>query len=270
MPHLRLPDGRLAYRDRGAGRALTALHGFTLGGASWLEVARLVGPGRRWLLPDLRGHGGTRLRAGAPHTLAAAADDVVRLWDALDLPAADLLGYSMGGRLALHLAAARPERIARLVVVSAHAGLAPAARPARRAADAALAAALERDGLPAFLDAWTAQPLFAGLARRGAGPQRRFRRWRLRSHPAGLTASLREMGAGTMDPVWDGLARVRAPVLLVVGAEDARYRAAAERLRQRMPQAELAVVPGAGHAVPLERPHRFARVLREFLDATDS
>ena len=113
---------------------------------------------------------------------------------------ATYVGYSMGGRLCLHLALARPETVERLVLVSATAGIEDDdERATRRAADDALATSLERDGVDAFLDGWLAQPMFATLADPGLDDRRR-------NVAAGLASSLRLAGTGTQQPLWDRLA----------------------------------------------------------------
>lgn len=270
MPQLAIPDGTLAYLDRGTGPPVTCCHGFALAAASWTEVAAAAGPGWRWLLPDHRGHGRTRVPAAASHSLEAGAEDVLRLWDAVGAERSHLVGYSMGGRLALTLAVRAPERLSSLVVVSAHAGLEADERPPRRAADRAWARRLRREGVGPFADAWEALPLLAGVARRSRRARARLARLRRRSRPEGLAASLRDGGAGTMTPIWERLATVTCPVLVVAGAEDPRYRAHAVRLAARLPHGRVAVVPRCGHAVPAERPYLLGRMLREFLRSVET
>ena len=170
-----------------------------------------------------------------------------------------LCGYSMGGRLALAAALALPARVERLVLAGASPGLAdPAERAARRAADEALAARIEADGVEAFVEAWGAQPLFAGQPR---GIADFARADRLRNTAAGLAAALRGMGTGTMEPLWDRLGALRMPVTLIAGERDAKFRAIAERMASAIPQATLVIAPGAGHAVHLEAPQVVAGAL---------
>jgi 2-succinyl-6-hydroxy-2,4-cyclohexadiene-1-carboxylate synthase len=265
VPVLSLPDVELAYAVSGDGPPVTFLHGFTQRGAAWWETLDHLGPGFTAVLPDLRGHGGTRTAPAAPHTLEACAEDLARLWDALGIESTDLVGYSMGGRLALHLAASRPRRLRSLAVIGAHAGLPEAEREARRAADEELAAGIERDGVAAFAERWAAMPLFAGLQLRGPEFLARISETRRANRAEGLAASLRDMGAGAMAPVWDRLPDFDRPALVVVGEEDARYRELGARLAAALPRGRLEVVPDAGHAVHLEQPERFAELLRRFL-----
>src|SRR5690606_23536537 len=110
---------------------------------------------------------------------------------------ATYVGYSMGGRLALHLALARPDLVRRLVLIGATGGIDDEDdRAARRAADERLAAHLEQVGVATFVDEWLAQPLFAGLS-----PTAAARDERLANTAEGLASSLRLAGTGTQEPL---------------------------------------------------------------------
>jgi 2-succinyl-6-hydroxy-2,4-cyclohexadiene-1-carboxylate synthase len=260
-------DARLSYFVAGAGQPVTLLHGFTQSGHSWREIIARMPEGWRWIVPDLRGHGETVTRQGAPCSMDACTDDLVALWEELDLGRTHLVGYSMGGRLALHVAARRPERVASLLTIGAHAGLEEDARAGRVRGDEALAERIEKEGIEPFVDYWQSLPLFAGLARRGDAYLAEVRAERLKNHVAGLACSLRGMGAGVMEPVWDDLKRVTAPCTFVAGQLDHGYVASARKLAAAVPQGRVEIVPRAGHAVHLERPDAFARILANHLAA---
>ena len=147
-------DVRLNYFVSGDGPPVTLLHGFTQSGRSWREVISRMPEGWKWIVPDLRGHGETVTRPGAPCSLDACTGDLVALWQELDLGRTHLVGYSMGGRLALHIAASRPERLLSLLTIGAHAGLDDDARAGRRQGDEALAERIEKDGIASFVDYW--------------------------------------------------------------------------------------------------------------------
>jgi 2-succinyl-6-hydroxy-2,4-cyclohexadiene-1-carboxylate synthase len=230
--------------------ALVLLHGFTQTRQSWRRTVQALGaPGYRALVPDLPGHGQSAQRT--PSFDACTA--YVR---ALAPDRFTLVGYSMGGRIALHAALALRDRVERLVLVGASPGIAdPAEREVRRAADAALADRIEQIGVEAFAAEWGAQPLFAGQPPRVAAAANADR---LRNTPAGLAAALRGLGTGVMAPLWDRLGELTVPVTLVVGERDEKFRTLAERMRERLPDARLAIIPGAGHAAQLERPDAVA------------
>lgn len=228
---------------------VVALHGFAGTGRSWERAAPAA------LAPDLPGHGAA---AGVrPVTFAGCVERV--------LAAAPehfvLAGYSMGGRVALHVALAAPERVVRLVLVSATAGIDDAAqRAARRAADERLAAEIERDGIAAFAERWTAQPLFAADPPEARARQREDV---LRNDPAGLAAALRGIGTGAMAPLWGRLHELAMPAAVLAGERDAKYVTLGERLAAALPGCSgLTVVPGAGHGLLREAPEAVARALR--------
>jgi 2-succinyl-6-hydroxy-2,4-cyclohexadiene-1-carboxylate synthase len=264
---LETEDVQLNYEVIGDGTPVTLLHGFTQSGRSWHEVVALMPAGWKWVLPDLRGHGATRVRPGAPYTMEACTDDLERLWDSLGIERTHLVGYSMGGRLALHVAATRPERILSLLTIGAHAGLDEEAREGRRRADEALAQRIENDGLEAFVNYWSSLPMFEGLERRGPSFAAEVRAARMDNHAAGLAESLRGMGAGAMRPVWHELEGVKSPSTFVAGQLDHGYAASARRLAATVRNGRVVLVQRAGHTVHQERPEAFSRLLLAHLDA---
>jgi 2-succinyl-6-hydroxy-2,4-cyclohexadiene-1-carboxylate synthase len=172
----------------------------------------------------------------------------------------------MGARLALGCAVRHPARVASLVLLAGRAGIAdPGERASRRRADEALAARIEQSGVEAFVDEWLAQSLFATLQRLGAEFMARERTARLANDARGLASSLRTLGPAAQPPLFDALPRVTVPVLLVAGALDLRFVAAAHELARGLPRAEVCVIPDAGHATHLEQPEAFRRAVREFL-----
>jgi 2-succinyl-6-hydroxy-2,4-cyclohexadiene-1-carboxylate synthase len=241
--------------DVGVSAPLVLLHGFTNTGASWDPVGRALAQRYTALAPDLRGHGSAAVVR--PVDLAGCMADVA----ALPAQRFALAGYSMGGRVALHVALAHPERVAAVVLVGASPGIADAVeRDARREADEALADAIERDGLEAFVARWERQPIFKGQRPEVAQAAREDR---LRNDAAGLAAALRGLGQGALEPVWDRLAELTMPVALCVGERDTRYRKIAERMATRLADATVIVIPAAGHAAHLEAPDVIATAIGE-------
>ncbi len=251
---------------------LLVLHGFTGAAESMEGVARGLASFARVARLELVGHG----QSDAPESLAAYGMDAcaAQIADAargLHFERPHLLGYSMGGRAALAAAIARPEAFASLVLVGATAGIAdPAARVERIAADVALAESILQGGLERFVDAWMAQPLFASQARLGRELLERARQQRLENRPHALAQSLRGMGAGAQAPLHALLERHRGPVLLVVGGEDAKFRAIASELARSFSDARVEVIEGVGHAAHLEAPARFAAVVQAFVESLRS
>ena len=241
----------------GVPEPLLLLHGFMQTGRGWDEVARhLAGERYRPLAPDIRGHGAAATRR--PVDMQSCVDDVLRLAG----PRFALAGYSQGGRLALHVALARPQRVSRLVLVSATAGIDDdAERARRRAADEQLASWMEQDGrrMSEVADRWGAQPLFANQSAAVAAAARADR---LSNEPAHVAAALRGIGTGAMAPLWKRLGELGGlPVTVLAGELDPKYVALGERLARSVPRGELKVVPGAGHALVLEAPAAVAAAL---------
>lgn len=235
-----------------------ALHGFTQRGAMWDEVAALVGG--EWLAPDLPGHGSV-----PPRRWSGAVSGIAAALAGLDHPRC-LLGYSMGGRLALAVALDHPHLVDRLVVASAVPGLASATdRRRRRERDRGLAEHIEEVGTAAFIDEWLADPLFAGLERRPAEWRAADRAARSTNSSAGLAEALRRLGQGTQPDLGSRLSELAMPVLLLAGRLDRPYAAAARRMAERIPQATVVEVPEAGHSVVGEQPAAVATALREWL-----
>jgi 2-succinyl-6-hydroxy-2,4-cyclohexadiene-1-carboxylate synthase len=223
------------------------LHGFAGTGRAWDPVAQRLDRERYTALaPDLRGHGGAR--DVRPVSFAACVDDVLAAAPARFV----LCGYSMGGRIALHVALAAPERVERLVLVATTAGIDDeTARAARRDADERLAAFADGASIEQFADRWAAQPVFAGT------PPDAARIWRedlVRNDPRALAAVLRAIGTGAMDPLWGRLGELTMPATVLVGERDAKFVALGARLAAALPAAELVVIAGAGHGLPREAP----------------
>jgi 2-succinyl-6-hydroxy-2,4-cyclohexadiene-1-carboxylate synthase len=234
---------------------LVLLHGFTHTGASWDTVVAALGERYRVLAPDIRGHGSASELQ--PATLQAVLADLDRLAPGRFT----LAGYSMGGRIALHAAAAPglAERVERLILVGASPGLADRSeRDTRRAADERLADEIEGATIEEFAERWAAVPVLSGQSTEVAAAAHADR---LRSTPAGLARALRGLGTGALPSLWERLSALRVPVTLVVGARDQRFRDIADQMAMRIVDASTAVVPGAGHAVHLEAPDHVARII---------
>jgi 2-succinyl-6-hydroxy-2,4-cyclohexadiene-1-carboxylate synthase len=237
----------------GKGPRLVLVHGFTQNRNCWGPLAADLERDHEVVRVDAPGHGRSAgVRADLPVGARLLADH----------GPATYVGYSMGGRFVLRLAVDRPDVVRGVVVIGATAGLDdPTARAERVARDQELAARLERDGLDAFLEEWLAQPLFAALPE-----PMRFVAERRENTAAGLADSLRRAGTGTQDPLWDRLGSVTVPVLAIAGAADTKFTVAARRLAAVVgSSAELALVPGAGHAAHLERPAEVLGMLRPWL-----
>ena len=239
---------------------MVLLHGFTQTGRLWGPIGDHLADVRTLVAVDLPGHAGSdAVRADLP-TTAEMVTDAVR--DAVGAEPCDLLGYSLGARVALHVLTGTDLAVERVVCIGVTAGLEDAdQRHRRRASDDAMADALEASGdVPAFLDSWLSGPLFARLPHDAAA-----RDERLRNSASGLASSLRLCGTGTQEPLWERLPSIRQPVLALAGHDDHRFAAHAVRVAALVPSAVATLVPGGGHAVHMAQPDLTWRLVAHWL-----
>jgi 2-succinyl-6-hydroxy-2,4-cyclohexadiene-1-carboxylate synthase len=255
---------------RGSGPPLVLLHGFTGCSAAWDEIAPALAKCCTTIALDLPGHGRSPLLR-EEEGLDAAADAAVEAVRGLGVERAAWLGYSLGGRVALHIALRHAGRVARLVLESCSPGIEdPAERVARAVADEAQAEEIVAGGVAAFADAWAAQPLFRSQARLPLEVRERQRAMRRAASAEGLASALRGLGVGRQAWLLPRLGEIAAPALLVAGALDDKYRALALAMERQLGKGSAVIVPGAGHTVHLEQPTLFVRAVLGFLAADET
>lgn len=266
----RLEVNGVHYRVRvvGEGPALMLLHGFTGDLHTWDRFVPTFARTYRTITVDLIGHGGTDAPADPErYRMERCIEDLDAVLEVLGVDRVNLLGYSMGGRVAMHVAAAMPEKVSTLVLESASPGIADEAeRAARVVSDEALADAIERDGVPAFVERWERLPMFTTQEQLPEEVRRAVREQRLRNKAVGLANSLRGMGAGVQRSLMDVLAGLSIPTLLIAGESDEKYSAMMRDMAAIMPNARVVIYPGVGHTVHLERPVEFENTVVKFLD----
>ncbi len=252
----------------GSGEPLVLLHGFSGSGANWANQIEYFAQKFRVVTIDLPGHGQTDTphKESAHYAMHFAARDVLSIILTSGMEQANLLGYSMGGRLALYIALYAPRRITRLILESASPGLRTAAeREARITQDEALAERIEREGIAAFSEYWSNLPLFATQS---PEIREKLRLQRLRNDPAGLANSLRGMGTGVQPSLWDRMSELRMPTLMICGAHDSKFCAINAEMHDLIPNSTLVVIPDAGHTTHAEQPERFSSEVLRFLGET--
>jgi len=254
---------------------LIALHGFTGTGADFAPIARSLGASRVWA-PDLPWHGGTSalpcadlaVPGGPPDAFDAFLVWLRELYDALAPGCAvDVMGYSMGARLALLALVRASIPIRRAVLVSGTGGLTDEReRPARTAWERDVAASFRgADGIGSLLEAWDALPILRGRQRLPHAWRLASQRVRLDHAPLSLADAMVRLGTGLMPSLWDELKQVATPVLVVAGADDVKFVGYARELARSFPYGELVIVEGAGHLVHLEAADHVAWRVRSFL-----
>jgi 2-succinyl-6-hydroxy-2,4-cyclohexadiene-1-carboxylate synthase len=175
-----------------------------------------------------------------------------------------LVGYSLGGRLALRAALRAPDSFAGIVTVGATAGIDEGPMRVQRAeADEKLASWIEAMPIEDIVSLWERQPLFADQSDALVEAQRAGR---LSQDPRSLALLLRTTGQGVLDPVWHELRALDLPLLAIAGARDEGYVAAAKRMASVAPRGRIAIVEEAGHAAHLQQPEEVAGLIAGFLD----
>jgi 2-succinyl-6-hydroxy-2,4-cyclohexadiene-1-carboxylate synthase len=259
------------------------LHGFTGTGAAFDHLRPLLGGALRVAALDLPGHGNSPLALNGGSAWETALDSIADAIDRAHGGPAHLVGYSMGARLALGVALRHPAAVRSLVLESGTAGVrgegdrraggatdrgplgGEAARAERLALDGALADLLDREGVAAFVARWEENDVLAGLRKLPPALAADLRARRLAQSAAGLGWALRQLGQASQPDLWPELRGLRARTLLLHGSRDDKFRAYAERMALRIPDATLHEVRGAGHTPHLEKPQAFAAALLAFI-----
>ena len=252
----------------GTGAPVLLLHGFSGDCGTWSQLMADLQAGYQVIRLDILGHG---LSDSPPeahsYTMPALAADILDLLDQLNLHKPHLLGYSMGGRLALYLALHYAERFNSLILESASPGLDDeASRKARRQRDEALANRIDTCGIEWFVDYWESLPMWRSQAKLPHSILAAQRKQRLQNDALGLANSLRGSGTGAQPSLWKSLSQLTCPALLLAGELDAKFLALNRSMALKMLHARLVSVPGAGHNCHLEQPLAFGRAVRSFLD----
>ncbi len=235
---------RTYYEEWGAGDPVVLLHGGGVTADSWYGQAPALAARYRVLAPERRGHGRTPDVEG-PYSYDGMADDTAAFMDEVGAGPAHVIGWSDGAVVALHLALRRPDLVAKLVVIGS-------AVTDEGATEAARALNVDDEEGRETLTRWFL-PLYEPLS--PDGPEH---------FPVFLGKLTRMWSGGTGLELAD-LARIAAPTLVMQGDDDGVRAAHSAEMAATLPEAQLAVVPGTSHALPLEKPDLVSRLLLDFL-----
>jgi 2-succinyl-6-hydroxy-2,4-cyclohexadiene-1-carboxylate synthase len=254
----------------GEGFPVLCLHGFTGRGSNWQNYCSALGKSTKLIMPDLIGHGMTDSPQDiARYRIECVAKDMVGLLDQLGFEKVDILGYSMGGRLAISMALLYPERVRKLILESASPGLFSVKdRRERKASDQQLAEFIQNKGMVEFVDLWENIPLFQTQKTLPAELQSSIRLQRLANQPTGLINSLLGMGTGNQPSYWEELHTISAEVLLIVGELDIKFCQIAVEMQKKLQKGKIYKVDGCGHAIHVEQSEKFGTIVSEFLSNT--
>lgn len=253
--------------SHGDGPPLLFLHGFTGSSESWVSIMEEMGTHFTCIAVDILGHGRTDAPTDSQrYEMPAVTSGILQVMHILGYRQFSCVGYSMGGRLALALASTAPDSLKTLVLESASPGLQTAMeRTDRVTRDQALATRIEEIGVQQFVDEWQALPLFASQSRLPQPVLTRQRNIRCQQTSHGLAGSLRGMGTGAQPTYWGALPFITMPTLLLTGEQDEKFCGIATEMQNLMPNAQHAIIEGAGHTVHLERPSEYIRTVKTFL-----
>jgi 2-succinyl-6-hydroxy-2,4-cyclohexadiene-1-carboxylate synthase len=254
--------------EGGVAHALPALflHGFMGQGGVWLPTINQLQDRIQGVALDLPGHGRTTAnleKLDFDPLADAIAAFAIRHFERPPL----LIGYSMGGRIALHTALRYPDQFAGLVLESTTAGIEDRdERARRRDLDRRRGEDLVKRGMEAFLEGWYTQPIYASLADRPELIESILHK-KADNDPARLAAVMERLSPGRQPSLWHLLPLWRKPALIVAGERDEKYTAAARRMAQLIDGSILRIIPGAGHIVHLENHPEFMAALNLFLSS---
>lgn len=245
------------------------LHGFTGSGRSFQDVICAFGNKEDYtfILVDQLGHGKTDAPAHPErYRMEKVLVDLKSILDRLSISTVFIYGYSMGGRVALSFAIAYPMLVSKLVLESASPGLEKVEdRDVRVKADERLAERIEKDGVESFVDFWTDIPLFQSQKSLPTKKQAAIYQQRMNNSPVGLANSLRGLGTGRQPSNWNHLEKIDCPVLLAAGEWDEKFVLIAQEMKKRIEKSVFLKISGAGHAIHVEQPRKFGKIVSEFL-----
>jgi 2-succinyl-6-hydroxy-2,4-cyclohexadiene-1-carboxylate synthase len=251
----------------GEGFPLLLLHGFTGDSSTWTPFCPVWGKHSELIIPDIIGHGKTDSPEEINrYTIEAAVEDIITLLDQLKIDQIDLLGYSMGGRLALTISILYPQRVRKLILESASPGLeTEEERTRRRMKDTELANFIKEHGIESFVDYWEGIPLFSSMNSLPLPLKRSIREQRLANTSNGLANSLVGMGTGSQPSWWGELNKLSCEVLLITGEKDKKFCWIAERMQAVMKNASRIAINDCGHAIHVEHKEKFGTIVSDFL-----
>src|ERR1700745_2299105 len=258
----------LHVESTGTGTPLLFIHEFAGDHRSWEPQVRFFGRGYRCVTYAARGYPPSGVPAGpAAYSQQRAVDDAVAVLDGLGIDRAHVVGLSMGGFTALHLALRHPERVLSAVVAAAGYGAQPERAAAFRAECLATAAAFEAEGAPQVAQRYAVGPARVQFQNKNPRGWAEFAAALAGHSSLGSALTMRGVQAArpSLYDLTDRLAQVTTPVLVLVGDEDEGCLEPALMLKRTIPTAGLAVLPRTGHTANLEEPDVFNHTVDRFL-----
>lgn len=264
---IKINEVRYSYTESGRGQTILLLHGFTGSTKTWENLINKLEQNFHVIAIDLLGHGKTDSPIHEErYKMELAAKDLYDFLIKRQIDSVHLLGYSMGGRLALYFALAYPAKISSLILESCTAGLqSEQERYARIEQDNHLSSKILNEGIEAFVNYWENIPLFSTQKKLPSESQVKIKQGRLNQSPIGLSNSLKGMGTGIQPSLWDHLNQIKNPTLLVCGEYDEKFCLIMGKMNEKLKNSEIIKIPDAGHAIHVEQSEKFATIVSGFL-----
>lgn len=260
---------KIHVKEQGSNKlpVIVFLHGFTGTSTTWTEISALLEGKFKTVAVDLTGHGKTTIPSDpSRYSMAEQVADLEALFTEMNLTHFILVGYSMGGRIALAYTNRYRDRVTSLILESASPGLkTKVERDNRKQADALLANRIQREGIPAFVEFWEEIPLFATQKKMTLAKQEEVRKERLGQNAVGLGNSLLGIGTGSQPSYWTELSMVQVPVLLITGEIDKKFVFIAREMDEILPLSKHMTIKDTGHAIHVEKPTLFATMVEEHI-----
>ncbi|PGS56421.1 2-succinyl-6-hydroxy-2,4-cyclohexadiene-1-carboxylate synthase [Bacillus sp. AFS041924] len=264
---MKINEVTYSYTESGRGQTILLLHGFTGSTKTWENLINKLEQNFHVIAIDLLGHGKTDSPIHEErYKMELAAKDLYDFLIKRQIDSVHLLGYSMGGRLALYFALAYPAKIRSLILESCTAGLqSEQERYARIEQDNHLSSKILNEGIEAFVNYWENIPLFSTQKKLPSESQVKIKQGRLNQSPIGLSNSLKGMGTGIQPSLWDHLNQIKNPTLLVCGEYDEKFCLIMGKMNEKLKNSEIIKIPDAGHAIHVEQSEKFATIVSGFL-----
>lgn len=264
-----LADGvtyELYDNNKKTSEVLVFLHGFTGSAANWGKIVSQLG-NKRIITISLLGHGGTDSPISCKRYSAhRQALDLLAILQSLKLHKVCLIGYSMGGRLALYFSLQYPDCVSKLILESCSPGLLSLQkRKQRMVQDRKLADFIVNKGLANFVDYWESIPLFHSQKQLPAKVRKELKAQRLKNNPIALANSLLGFGTGSQPSLWGSLNDLNIPVLLITGQLDEKFCLINKEMAGKLENSSLQIVELAGHSVHLESPEEYSKLISVFV-----
>ena len=244
--------------------AIVMLHGFMGSSGDWKKIACKFSDKYRCIRIDLPGHGHSLNINKESYTIDNTAREVIKILDAIGVEKFNLLGYSMGGRLALYIATHYPERIEKLIIESASPGLkTPEERRERIKSDSLIIQKLKTASMEDFIDEWYSMPLFGNI--KSTDKYKKIFKARMKNKPKGLIRSLKFMGTGRQPSLWDEWQKLKIKTLLISGENDSKFCGIAKEMAELNPFAEHIIIPGVFHNTHFDNRKKFIKYALDFI-----